>query len=76
MVMSRDPTTVLRVILTGGAAPEAAGAPPTRPMPGFAKLDDGQLADVASYVRNEWGNSGAPVTATQAHLLRAALKPH
>jgi mono/diheme cytochrome c family protein len=73
MVMSRDPTSVVRIILDGGVAPERAGAPPTHPMPGFGALDDGQIADVATYIRNEWGNSGSAVSASDSHTLRQSL---
>lgn len=73
LVMGRDPTTVLRVILTGGTAPKAPG-PPIKPMPAFSHLDDGQIADVASYIRNAWGNTAPAVDATTVHLLRRALK--
>jgi mono/diheme cytochrome c family protein len=74
LVMGRDPTTVLRIILTGGAAPAVAGRPSVKPMPAFGHLDDGMVADVASYIRNAWGNQAPPVDATQVHALRQALK--
>ena len=54
------------------AAPRPAAE--VKPMPAFAKLDDGMIADVASYIRNAWGNSAPPVNATQVHALRQALK--
>jgi len=73
MVMSRDPTSVVRIILDGGAAPVRAGEPPTHPMPGFGGLDDGQIADAATYIRNAWGNSAAAVSASDAHSLRLSL---
>jgi len=73
LVMSNDPTTVLRIILTGGKAPATPGKPEIRPMPAFDKLDDGQIADMASYIRNDWGNSAPPVSATAVHRLRRAL---
>jgi mono/diheme cytochrome c family protein len=73
LVMSNDPTTVLRIILTGGKAPATPGKPEIRPMPAFDKLDDGQIADMASYIRNDWGNSAPPVSATAVHRLRLAL---
>jgi mono/diheme cytochrome c family protein len=74
LVMGRDPTTVLRVILTGGTAPPAKGRPLVKPMPAFHDLDDGMIADIASYIRNAWGNRAPPVSATQVHQLRRALK--
>jgi mono/diheme cytochrome c family protein len=74
LVMGRDPTTVLRIVLTGGTAPTTPGRAPVKPMPAFNNLDDGQIADVSSYIRNDWGNAASPVSATQVHNLRRALK--
>lgn len=73
LVMSNDPTTVLRIILTGGKAPATPGEPDIRPMPAFGMLDDGQIADMASYIRNDWGNRAPAVSATAVHRLRKAL---
>jgi mono/diheme cytochrome c family protein len=73
MVMSRDATSIVRIILDGGAAPERAGESPTHPMPAFGGLDDGQIADVASYIRNAWGNRAAAVSASDVHALRQSL---
>jgi mono/diheme cytochrome c family protein len=73
IIMARDPSTVLSIILLGGPAPPSPNLRP-KPMPEFARLDDGQIADVASYIRNDWGNSAPTVSATQAHMLRQALK--
>jgi len=74
LMMEHDPTTVLRLILAGGTAPPTPGRPPLKPMPAFAKLDDGMIADLATYIRNAWGNSAPLVDATQVHTLRRALK--
>jgi len=68
LVMGGDPTTVLHVILQGG--PSLTGK---KPMPAFAKLGDGDIADVASYIRNAWGNRASPVSATDVHLLRRSI---
>jgi len=74
LVTGHDPTTVLRIILTGGFAPAKPGAPPIRPMPAFDKLDDGQIADMATYIRNAWSNRAPSADATEVHTLRQALK--
>lgn len=74
LVMGHNPITVLRIILTGGSAPPVSGKPPVKPMPAFRHLDDGMIADLASYIRNAWGNRAPPVSATEVHQLRAALK--
>ena len=44
-------------------------------MPSFAwKLTDQEVADVATYVRNSWGNRAQPVAAKQVAELRRKLK--
>jgi mono/diheme cytochrome c family protein len=43
-------------------------------MPSFAwKLSDQELADVATYVRNSWGNRAQPVSPGQVRQMRKAL---
>jgi mono/diheme cytochrome c family protein len=43
-------------------------------MPDFsASLDDGEIAQVLSYVRASWGNGAAPVTEQDVGSTRAAL---
>lgn len=73
-VSSQDPTTVLRVILQG-AQSVATDREPTGPeMPAFGwQLDDAQVAAVASYVRDHFGNKASAVSAGQVHKTRAAL---
>ena len=70
LVLGHDPTTVLRVILEGGVDP---GAPQQKPMPGFGKLNDGQIADVATYIRSAGSNRASPVSATDVIALRRAI---
>jgi mono/diheme cytochrome c family protein len=70
LVMGHDPTTVIRIILEGAASPTTPNAPPTFSMPGFAALSDADIAAVATYVRNAWGNRAPPVSADQVEALR------
>jgi mono/diheme cytochrome c family protein len=43
-------------------------------MPSFAwKLTDGEIADVATYVRNSWGNHARPVSEHEVRRLRTRL---
>jgi mono/diheme cytochrome c family protein len=74
MLQQGDATGLLHLILAGSRT----GPSPTRPsaltMPSFAwKLDDTEIADVATYVRNSWGNRAAGVTSQQVAKLRDAL---
>lgn len=71
-VASREPTTLLRVLLQGAASVATEREPTGPDMPGFAgRLNDVQLAAVATYIRNSWGHSAASVTAADARRARA-----
>ena len=70
-VQSAKPDSVLQVILNGTGAVSTQWAPTGPEMPTFAwKLSDAEVAAVATYVRNAWGNSASPVTAGEAHDAR------
>lgn len=70
-VASREPATVLQVIMHG-AASVATHEEPTGPqMPSYAwQLDDAQVAAVATYVRNTWGHAAGLVSESAAHTAR------
>jgi mono/diheme cytochrome c family protein len=42
-------------------------------MPSFVALSDDQLADVATYIRNAWGNRAPSVKASNVKSLRRAI---
>jgi len=73
-VQQRDPTTVTRVILEGARIGPTDARPTPFAMPAFDwKLTDAQIAAVATYVRNSWGNAAAPVTPSSVKTLRDDL---
>jgi mono/diheme cytochrome c family protein len=73
-VQARNPTTILRVILEGQEPPAISARPDDKPMPPFAeKMTDGEVADVATYMRNAWGNRASVVSAKQVADLRKTL---
>ena len=73
-VQQADPTTALHIILAGAQAAPTQAAPTAFTMPSFAwKLDDKQIAAVATFVRNEWGNAAPAVSAEQVAKLRGKL---
>jgi mono/diheme cytochrome c family protein len=43
-------------------------------MPAFAVLSDEQIAAVATYIRNSWGNRAEPVTSHAVKVLRAEIQ--
>lgn len=73
-VSASDPATVLRVILQG-AQSVATDHEPTGPaMPSFGwQLNDAQVAAIATYVRDQFGNKASPVGESDVRKARAAL---
>ena len=70
-----DPTTTLHIILAGAQASPTRAAPTPFTMPAFAwKLDDQQVAAVATWLRNSWGNAAPAVTPDQVAKLRKKLQ--
>ena len=73
-LQAADPTTVIRVILQGARTVPTDAHPTPASMPAFDwKLDDAQIAAVATYVRNSWGNAAPAVTTEQVRKLRSTL---
>ncbi|MET1024673.1 MAG: cytochrome c [Pseudoxanthomonas sp.] len=74
VVNADSPDGLLHVILAGAATPSTAQAPSVLPMPGFAqRLDDAEVAELATYVRQAWSNQAPAVSARQAARVRATL---
>jgi mono/diheme cytochrome c family protein len=74
VVQQNEPVGVIHFILAGARV----GPSPTRPspltMPSFAwKLSDAEVADVATYIRNSWGNRADPVSAGEVRKVRGRL---
>jgi len=70
-----DPTTLIRILLQGTQTVATDKRPTPFAMPAFDwKLKDDQIAAVATFVRNAWGNSAPPVTPKQVANLRQQLQ--
>jgi mono/diheme cytochrome c family protein len=69
-----DPTSVIRIVLRG-ARSVATEKEPTGPgMPSYGwQLNDSQVADVLTYIRNSWGNASPAVSSDEVARLRASL---
>lgn len=73
-VQSRDGTTLIRIVLQGSRSPATADKPTPHAMPAFGwKLNDQQVADVLTYIRNSWGNESKQIDASDVRALRGAL---
>jgi mono/diheme cytochrome c family protein len=70
----RGAGTPARVVLAGTRSVSTLQAPTAPARPGFARpLNDHDVADVLTFIRNSWGNSASAVSADQIKELRKAL---
>ncbi|MDQ2928383.1 MAG: cytochrome c, partial [Pseudomonadota bacterium] len=73
-IQAREPASVVRIVLEGAAVPPAPGQGSYLAMPAFGrKLDDREIADVVTYIRNAWGNRASVVDADLVATSRKAL---
>lgn len=73
-ILSNDPSSVISLILVGGAPPGINGAASDISMPDFAgQLTDQQIAEATSFIRNSWGNHAGPVTPKQVQSIRKKI---
>lgn len=71
---SDDPQSVLHLILRGARSVGTKDEPTAPGMPSYAKqLDDAQIAAVATYIRNAWGEAAPAVEAGRVKSARDAL---
>jgi mono/diheme cytochrome c family protein len=73
-VQSREATSIIGVILHGARSVGTDTEPTAPAMPAFGRfLTDDQIAAVATYIRNAWGNAAPAVTAEQVKHMRGGL---
>ena len=73
-IQARQASTLIRVVLEGADVPASAGQRSYLAMPAFdRKLDDQEVADVVTYIRNAWGDRASPVDADTVSKSRRAL---
>ena len=66
-----SPANLVQIVLNGGFAPATPGHPRPFGMPPFVlDLSDGDVATVLTYIRTQWGNQAAPVSALDVQQLR------
>ncbi|SQK76935.1 Gluconate 2-dehydrogenase cytochrome c subunit precursor [Tatumella ptyseos] len=72
VVLAKDPTSLIHIILTGDTLPGVQGAPSAITMPAFGwRLNDQKVADVVNFIRSSWGNNASSgVTASQVADIR------
>jgi mono/diheme cytochrome c family protein len=66
--------TVVRTVLAGGKAAATRGAPTGPSMPSLGwRLSDDQVANILTYVRNNWGNQAPAVSPETVGRIRSEL---
>jgi len=74
-VAAKDAATLVHITLTGWKTAETQAHPRVFTMPGFARLEDQEIAEILTFVRSAWGNDAPPVAAREVQAARAALDP-
>jgi mono/diheme cytochrome c family protein len=74
MLQQANPTGLEHLILAGSRIGSSNSRPSPLTMPSFAwKLTDEQIADVATYIRNSWGNEARAVSSAEVSKVRKKL---
>ncbi|MDM0066951.1 cytochrome c [Variovorax sp. J31P207] len=74
-VLASDPSSVIRLILDGSRLPATRVAPSELAMPGFGwRLSDDEVAQLATFTRQSWGNQASRVQAAQVGTIRGAIQ--
>jgi len=73
-IQAPNTENLVRTVLQGGQGAMTQSNPTGAAMPSFAwNLTDEQIASVLTYIRNDWGNSAAPVSADTVAKTRASM---
>lgn len=74
-VLMEHPAGLVQLVLYGGSTAKTAGGAKPASMPAFEKkLSVDEIADVLSYIRNNFGNQAAAITTHDVENLRTTLK--
>ncbi|MDR3367610.1 c-type cytochrome [Rhodoferax sp.] len=73
-VQSKDPVSLIHIVLTGGNTATTQHSPRVFGMPEYSSLDDKEIAEILTFARTQWGNQGEPVTADDVRKVRDDLK--
>ncbi|OAJ67102.1 cytochrome c [Gluconobacter cerinus] len=69
--MRGDPTNMIHAIITGTRAVHTDLAPTSAGMPSFAwKFTDQDIADILTYIRNNWENNASQVSSQEVNKIR------
>jgi alcohol dehydrogenase (quinone), cytochrome c subunit len=74
-VLEPNPASLANVVLNGSGSLVIGGVPAPYPMPAYrGELDDQQIAEVLTFVRNSWNNRAPAVTSSEVGKLAKATR--
>ncbi|WP_353476302.1 cytochrome c (plasmid) [Salipiger sp. H15] len=77
LVTGSETGPLISVILDGAEVPSTAKRPMTLRMQGYRdRLSDEEVAELATWLRQAWGNDGGPVSAAEVAAVRNASANH
>jgi mono/diheme cytochrome c family protein len=73
-VLASDPSSLIRLVLAGGAMPSTPAAPSNLGMPGFGwRLSDQEVAQLVTFIRQSWGNVAPAVESAAVAEIRSKI---
>lgn len=76
LLQTSDPTSSIKIVLSGSAMPGTLTAPSAFTMAPYASLlSDADIAEVVTFLQTSWGNQGGAATARQVAALRKTSPP-
>lgn len=73
VVLSRNSTTIIRIVLQGAQSFHVPTDRTNFSMPAFAALSNREIAGVVTFIRNAWGNRASAATEADVSALRKTL---
>jgi alcohol dehydrogenase (quinone), cytochrome c subunit len=74
LVLSADPSALIRLVLLGSSLPATVASPSALGMPGFGwRLSNTEVAQLLTFIRSSWGNQAPSVSALEVAHTRAAV---
>lgn len=72
-LQSDNPATLLHIMLTGSKTAQTVAHARVWTMPGFARLNDQEIAEILNFTRDSWGRNGQPIRAADVAKARKNL---
>ncbi|MGY0503809.1 c-type cytochrome [Luteimonas sp. e5] len=73
IVFAEDPSSLIQVTLAGGRMAETRHDVMTFAMPGYTHVNNEELAEIITFIRNAWGNHGSEVKPVDIARMRRVI---